>query len=168
MNATLETISRETMTSTNINRPIVSFEGKVIVCFTLRRQLSELSIDFDIDDNSENNKEATVCSAFQFNRCNSKSKKSGTSKSGFATPKSMNKQSRSALYNDDMKKLSTDLLNQFRPYRSITSSPSNGKSNICFSKIFQKTDTLKSDMSPKMPTRRETILELQDMTVLRM
>jgi hypothetical protein len=167
---TVENTSKESATIINFNyREMVDFKGMVVVCHPLRRQLSEITIDLPVqninvktENHDENNKINKDILPFKY--CSSEEQRrvpifmSAPDRSMvIPTTKKSIQSSTLAINGSELRKQSIDLLSQCLPNRVTTLS----SVNVCFSKLLQKTDSTKSDTSPKMPTRVKTIISLQ-------
>jgi hypothetical protein len=170
---TVETTSKESTAMINVNyREMVDLKGMLIVCYPLRRQLSEITIDLTVQDinvkienDDDNNKINEDLLPFIY--CSSEEQRqdpifvSAPVRSIVTTTTKRSTQSATLPINgSELRKQSIHLLSQCLPNRVTTLS----SVNVCFSKLLQKTDSNKSDTSPKMPTRVKTIISLQKLS----
>jgi hypothetical protein len=157
---TVETNSPECMTLSKSNRTIISFEGSIIVCHPLNRQLSETTLDTcflsdEVEFDDDNDTDFDNCIDIDVYTpsiiyCTTSKVDNGMSKSRTGSI-------------DSMSHYQPLTLHHHSSSISSTSCTDKTSSVTCFTKIFSKMDTEKLDCSPKMPTRVKTIIDLQNL-----
>jgi hypothetical protein len=142
--------------------------GKVVVCFPFHRQLSEITIDHNIhcvNDDMDCLPDLISRRNYKDN-CITPSMEKSNKETAITTTvaPTLSSKTHLTLSKSDIRKQSIELLSQCRSKRTKASSSlllSTEKVDICFSKLFQKTDIGCYDSSPRMPTRLQTIVSLQ-------